>query len=242
MKDLLCLVYVSEKVGKKGMPLKVSYSYRYKKCKCDNCTTYRQYCGKMFNSKNKEKNAKKKKAYYEKNKKEIRERQIIYELKNKDKVREYKKKYYEENKESINKRKKEYFKVYSELNKEKIKMKKAQYYQENLEKVREQKKKSQRLHQDTDRAKNRRRRAQKRNNGYLKYKESEVLEKYGTNCYLCNKPIDLNATRKCGSPGWEYGLHIEHYVDIALGGPDTLENVRPAHGICNLKKKPVGMV
>ena len=88
----------------------------------------------------------------------------------------------------------------------------------------------------------RRRRAQKLNNGSEKYTELEVLEKYGLECYLCNTSIDLLATRKVGSEGWERGLHIEHYVDIALGGPDTLQNVRGAHAICNLKKKPRGMV
>ena len=36
----------------------------------------------------------------------------------------------------------------------------------------------------------------------------------------------------------ESGLHIEHFIDIALGGPDTLENVRPSHAWCNLTKAP----
>jgi len=31
-------------------------------------------------------------------------------------------------------------------------------------------------------------------------------------------------------------LHIDHLVPLAKGGSDTLENVRPAHGICNLRK------
>ena len=114
-----------------------------------------------------------------------------------------------------------------EKNKEKISIYRKKYYLKNPE---------------IDRNNNRRRRARERDNGYSIYKESEVLEKYGIDCYLCNKPIDLSATRKCGSPGWEFGLHIEHVIDIALGGPDTLENVRPSHGICNLKKKPREMV
>ena len=242
MKDLLCLVHVSTRPSKMGMPVKCSYSYRYKKCKCNNCTKYKKTTTTMFNKINKEKNAKKKQAYYQKNKNKIREKQIAYELKNKDQVREYRAKYYKKNKERLNKQKKEYDKVYSRLNKEKIKESKAKYYQENLEKVRQQKRKSYRLNLDAHRERVRRRRAQKKNNGYSIYRESEVLEKYGTTCYLCNKPIDLNATRKCGSPGWQYGLHIEHVIDIALGGPDTIDNVRPSHAICNLKKKPVGMV
>ena len=47
----------------------------------------------------------------------------------------------------------------------------------------------------------------------------------------------------------EAGINIESIfmmgksgrnVDIALGGDDTLENVRPAHGLCNLTKQPKG--
>lgn len=86
------------------------------------------------------------------------------------------------------------------------------------------------------------RRARKKNNGTEYYTESKVLELYGTDCYLCNTPIDMSASRRCGDPGWEKGLHIEHVIDIALGGPDTLDNVRPSHAICNLTKKPREMV
>ncbi len=88
----------------------------------------------------------------------------------------------------------------------------------------------------------RRRRARKLQNGIEYYTEKQVLEKYGINCYLCKKPIDMLAPRTTWTKGWENGLHIEHVIDIALGGPDTLANVRPSHAICNLKKKPVEMV
>jgi 5-methylcytosine-specific restriction endonuclease McrA len=81
-----------------------------------------------------------------------------------------------------------------------------------------------------------RRREMKTANGQEKYTNTQVLEKYGTNCYLCGQPIDLTTSRKAGHEGWEQGLHIDHLLAIALGGPDTLENVRPAHGECNLHK------
>jgi DNA repair exonuclease SbcCD ATPase subunit len=208
MKDLLCLIYVSERADKKGSPLRSSYSYRYNKCKCSNCKEYQKTTSKKYSFENKEKIIASKKEYYKNNKKQIRERQLVYEEKTKDKRAEYLKKYYEENKERVRIAKREYS----------------------------------RLHPELDRNKNRRKRAIKKQNGFEKYKESDVLSLYGTDCYLCNKPIDLSATRKCGDPGWENGLHIEHYIDIALGGPDTLDNVRPAHGICNLTKKPRQMV
>jgi hypothetical protein len=82
----------------------------------------------------------------------------------------------------------------------------------------------------------RKRRALKIGNGFEKYEDSQVLDLYGTNCYLCDMPIDLNAPRKVGVDGWKTGLHIEHFVAIANGGPDTLDNVRPSHGWCNLSK------
>lgn len=98
------------------------------------------------------------------------------------------------------------------------------------------------LKPDKVRELSRTRRTRKRNNSFEKYTEDQVLELYGTNCYLCNTQINMSASRRCGDPGWEKGLHIEHVIDIAKDGPDTLANVRPAHAICNLKKKPVEMV
>jgi len=80
------------------------------------------------------------------------------------------------------------------------------------------------------------RRAQKLGNGYENYSEIEVLNLYGTDCHICSTEIDLLAPRKCGEPGWEIGLHIDHLIPISKGGPDTLSNVRPAHGSCNLSK------
>jgi len=80
------------------------------------------------------------------------------------------------------------------------------------------------------------RRAKIMNNGHAPYSEKEVLATYGNKCHICNGLIDMKAARKVGQPGWQFGLHIEHLVPINLGGADTLQNVRPAHGLCNLKK------
>jgi hypothetical protein len=193
MKDLLCLVHVSQKVGKEGMPFKCSYSYRYNKCKCDNCRAYKKQTAKEFFANNKDKIIKHKQEYYQKNKKQIRERQLVYEAKTKDKRKEYLRQYHQENKH---------------LSREAW----------------------------------RRREALKKGNGFEYYTEKQVLETYGTTCYLCNEPIDMQAPRLVGKQGWKNGLHIEHVVDLALGGPDTLQNVRPAHALCNLKKKPRAMV
>jgi 5-methylcytosine-specific restriction endonuclease McrA len=82
----------------------------------------------------------------------------------------------------------------------------------------------------------RRRRALRLGNGAVKYTEKKMLETYGINCHLCLIPIDLNAPRRAGREGWELGLHVDHVIPIFQGGPDTLENVRPAHAKCNLSR------
>lgn len=85
-------------------------------------------------------------------------------------------------------------------------------------------------------ARNRKRRAILANCESEPYSIEDVLQKYGDVCYLCGERIDLDAPRWTKHDGWERGLHIEHVVDLAVGGTDTLKNVRPSHGICNLKK------
>jgi 5-methylcytosine-specific restriction endonuclease McrA len=86
--------------------------------------------------------------------------------------------------------------------------------------------------QARERSKNRRRRASVTSD----YNELQVIATYGINCYLCDLEIDFMAPRKCGVSGWEHGLHIDHLVPVSRGGSDTLENVRPTHGLCNLVK------
>jgi 5-methylcytosine-specific restriction endonuclease McrA len=68
------------------------------------------------------------------------------------------------------------------------------------------------------------------------YSHELVLDVYGNVCHLCQASIDLEAPRQVGRPGWELGLHIDHVIPISKGGPDALENVRPAHGYCNQTK------
>lgn len=164
--------------------------------------------------------------------------QSYYYSKNKEKSRIKRKEYYKKNKEKIEEYQKEYFKKYPE----KLKRYRANSYINNKEKRLESFKLYHKKHPEYSRISKRRRRAKIKNNGYEYYTEEQVLALYGSNCYLCNVPINMTATRRCGEPGWEMGLNIEHVIDIALGGPDTLANVKPAHAICNLKKKPRQMV
>ena len=144
-------------------------------------------------------------------------------------------------KNNIEKAKKNY-KIWYNNNSEKVKKNTKNWQKNNMQKNKENIKLWQQKNKDKKRQYNRKRKALRLGNGHKFFTEKEVLDLYGTNCYLCNTPINLKAPRRVGILGWQYGLHIEHVIDLALGGPDTLENVRPSHAVCNLKKKPVGMV
>lgn len=89
---------------------------------------------------------------------------------------------------------------------------------------------------DKIRARNRRYKARKLACKTSVYTEKEVLDLHGFNCHICLEPIDANAPRTTRLKGWEKGLQIDHVVALSQGGSDTLQNVRPAHGLCNLNK------
>jgi 5-methylcytosine-specific restriction endonuclease McrA len=112
----------------------------------------------------------------------------------------------------------------------------ANYHAENAEKRNAESKQRALEHPEKNREKARRRRARKRGNSVEPYTEAQVLARYGTDCYLCGEPIDMDAPRSTQKKGWERGLHMEHVVAIDNGGSDAIGNVRPAHGLCNMKK------
>ena len=175
--------------------------------------------------------------------------------KNKDgystRCKDCRRQYYLDNRESLLKKAKIYNKENSKRLAEKRKKQKAEYYLKNKERILEVNKKYRDLNPEKEKNRHkkwamlnrekkreswRRREAKRLNNKTEHYTEQDVLSKHGTNCYICLKPINLSAPRQCGLPGWQEGLHMEHVIDLAVGGPDSLENVKPAHGLCNLKK------
>lgn len=81
-----------------------------------------------------------------------------------------------------------------------------------------------------------RRYAKKKGSTSESYSYEDVLKVWGTNCHICDKPINLSAPRNCRGFDWENGLHVDHVIPINSGGPDILDNVRPAHALCNIKK------
>ena len=68
------------------------------------------------------------------------------------------------------------------------------------------------------------------------YSFYEVFIVHGGNCHICGMQIDYSAPRRSFKPGWEYGLQLDHVVPLTKGGSDELINVKPSHGVCNLKK------
>jgi 5-methylcytosine-specific restriction endonuclease McrA len=110
---------------------------------------------------------------------------------------------------------------WSENNKNKIQIRNKKYKIANPDKFSEWK---------------RRRRALERGNLHEPYSVKQVLESYGSDCHLCGLKIDLKAPRTASIKGYEFGLQVDHVIPLAKGGSDNLENVRPSHAICNMRK------
>ena len=105
------------------------------------------------------------------------------------------------------------------------------YYHKNKDKIKKNPARKARRHRQKVR-----RRALLRGNRFDIYTVDQVLNLYGTVCYICEKEIDMNAPRNCTGDNWQNGLHIDHVIPITNNGNDTLENVRPTHALCNINK------
>ena len=201
-----------------------------------NHNSYCRVCRSEYNRQWRKNNAEKVKAYskfhYHTNIEKNRDRSKLWYENNLEKSKATNKAWKENNREKI----KETRMAYAKKNCEKIAEKNKLWYEKNRERLIEAKKIYRKNNPERGRGYVRKRRARKNNNGVEAYTEQQVLEFYGTDCHICQKPIDLSANRAVGSPGWEKALHIDHIIPISKGGPDTIENVKPAHGYCNLSK------
>lgn len=146
--------------------------------------------------------------------------------------READRRYYQQNREKIL----EKVAKWELENKEHVDNYRKEYRKRNSKQIIERVVEWKKLHPEAVADNSRQRRAKKKNNGFEKYSTQDVLSTYGIVCYVCNVEIDLTAPRNCRGQNWELGLHIDHVIAIANGGPDTLDNVRPAHAKCNIDK------
>lgn len=162
-----------------------------------------------------------------------REASKAYRLANKEKIKAKQREYGIKNRDSL----RESSRRHRAKNPEQYAAKRHEYYIKNKERIDETRKEwlASKPHYRAE--VDRRRRARKAENGYENYTTEQVLELYGDVCYICNESIDLTAERQPGRAGWEEGLHIDHFIPISKSGPDTLANVRPTHGRCNLQKQ-----
>lgn len=157
-------------------------------------------------------------------------------LVNKEKLKAYTAEYREKNEEKIRAQIAEYY----QQNQSTIKMQHSKYYDQNKDAITRRLVKNKKDRPEISQRARCRRRARLAGAETDGYTEAEVLERYGTDCYLCDDPIDLTAPRRPGIPGWELGLHLEHVIPLSRGGSDVIDNLRPAHGLCNLNKGTSG--
>jgi hypothetical protein len=110
------------------------------------------------------------------------------------------------------------------------------YYEKTAEKQKQSSKEWRINNPEKARSQGRRIRAMRASVYTEDYSTDQVLERWGINCHLCGLPIDLLAPRSTHAKGWELGLQLDHVIPLSSGGPDTLENVKPSHGKCNIAK------
>ena len=130
-----------------------------------------------------------------------------------------------------------YAKEYYEANKDALRPARKKWQQENLDRHRGYNQKFYQKDPAQTLVRVRARKIKMMGNGVEPYTLDQVLEEYGSVCYLCEVSIDLTLPRKIGVAGWENVLHLDHVTPISKGGPDCLENVAPTHAICNLTKR-----
>ena len=58
-----------------------------------------------------------------------------------------------------------------------------------------------------------------------------VIDTYGIECHICHELIDIS--KPAGDP---YSMHLDHVVPRKYGGSNHIDNLRPAHAICNMQK------
>lgn len=155
---------------------------------------------------------------------------------NREKRYEYEKRYWEKNPEKLKEKRARNGKVWRKRHPDKARLKEKKWRLANPEKRREIERRFRESHPNKSRDDAIRRRALELGVESVRYTEDDIFAKWGSDCHICGETVDLKAPRQVGVSGWEKGLHLDHVLAISKGGPDTPDNVKPSHGICNLRK------
>lgn len=171
-----------------------------------------------------EKRRAREKEYREANKEKVKERNRAYYEANKEKNKEKKKAqgkaYYEANKEKVNERRKAYYKA----NKEKELAKNKAWYYENRDAALLWQKEWARSNPEKKRVSQHNRR-DRLSTGRISSERIQHLLK-----------IQKNRCCYCGAKFTGIGYHADHIIPLALGGPNTDDNIQLLCPTCNLKK------
>ena len=108
----------------------------------------------------------------------------------------------------------------------------AKYREENREKIREWSREYYKANPGKNTESWRRRKARKKALPTEKYSEKDITRLYGSVCYLCAEPVDLELEKG------PLRRNVEHLIPISHPDcpGDILRNVRWSHEKCNLRK------
>jgi len=133
---------------------------------------------------------------------------------------EYKKQYMREWQARNRERRKVYMQEWHEANADHSR----EYRKAHRPQLREATRKHTAAHPEVKAEMERRRRARKRNVVTENVSPAEILQRFGSTCYICNKDIEAE------------DLNLDHIIPISKGGPHVWENLRPTHASCNARK------
>lgn len=84
---------------------------------------------------------------------------------------------------------------------------------------------------------NARRRAAKKNAEYAPFTDGEMFDLWGYLCHICGIEVDPSIPQRDEFGNYNLqALHRDHVVALSRGGAHKVENVRPAHAACNIRK------
>lgn len=196
---------------------------------CQNCREKQAAANKKWSSKpeNKEKTKLRSKNHYEKNKREITERIKQYQKDHPEQRREISKKYKTNNAEKVKTR----IKAHYEANKERLTAVTREYHRTHREQISAKDKLYCKNNPEKVRIKGHNYRARLRNVFVCAVNPTEIFERDGWICKICNEPVDRNAHHNDS----KYPS-VDHIIPITKGGTHEPANVQCAHRGCNSSK------